>query len=118
MKAENPPQEGLLLKRAAEGDMDAWGALLALHEDRLRGVVSFRLDPRLRGRIDGSDVLQEAFIAATERRAEFFRQAAQPLFLWLRWMVGNTLLELHRHHLGAQMRDARREAASGRNLDV
>jgi RNA polymerase sigma-70 factor (ECF subfamily) len=53
--------------------------------------------------------MQEAFIAATERRAEFFQQSAQPLFLWLRWMVGNTLLILHRHHLGAQMRDVRRE---------
>ena len=53
--------------------------------------------------------MQEAFIAATARRAEFFEQSTQPLFLWLRWMVGNTLLELHRHHLGAQMRDARRE---------
>ena len=62
--------------------------------------------------------MQEAFIAATTRRAEFFRQSAQPLFLWLRWMVGNTLLELHRHHLGAQMRDARREKASDRAAGV
>ena len=102
----------LLLTRAAGGDNDAWGALLALHQERLLGVVSFRLDPRLRGRIDGADVLQETFIAATARREEFFRQSTQPLFLWLRWMVGNTLLELHRHHLGAQMRDARREVSS------
>jgi RNA polymerase sigma-70 factor (ECF subfamily) len=75
-------------------------------------MVSFRMNPRLRGRVDPADVLQEAFIAATERRAEFFGQqsgSAQPLFLWLRWMVGNKLLELHRHHLGAKMRDAKRE---------
>ena len=104
----------MLLNRAASGDIDAWGALLAQHQERLAGVVSFRLDPRLRGRIDAADVLQETFIAATERRAEFFQQSAQPLFLWLRWMVWNTLLELHRHHLGAQMRDARREVSSGR----
>src|SRR5262249_17749006 len=100
----------LLLNRAAGGDIEAWGALLARHQERLLGVVSFRLDPRLRGRIDGADVLQETFIAATARREEFFRQSTQPLFLWLRWMVGNTLLELHRHHLGAQMRETRREA--------
>jgi RNA polymerase sigma-70 factor (ECF subfamily) len=65
-------------------------------------------------------VIQEAFIAATARRAEFFQQrsgSAQPLFLWLRWMVGNTLLELHRHHLGVKMRDVRREVSSGRRLD-
>jgi RNA polymerase sigma-70 factor (ECF subfamily) len=57
--------------------------------------------------------MQETFIAATARRAEFFQQSSQLLFLWLRWMVGNTLLELHRHHLGAQMRDAKREVHSG-----
>jgi RNA polymerase sigma-70 factor (ECF subfamily) len=117
MDSDSGPQEVLLLDRAAGGDVDAWGALLARHQERLTGVASFRLDPRLRGRFDAADVIQEAFIAATARRAEFFRQSSQPLFLWLRWVVGNTLLELHRHHLGAQMRDARREKPSGRHPD-
>src|SRR5262245_41397667 len=101
--------EAALVARAAGGDLDAWGAQLARHQQRLAGVVSFRIDPRLRGRIDPADVIQEAFIVATNRRTEFFQQSAQPLFLWLRWVVGNTLLEVHRYHLGAQMRDARRE---------
>ena len=101
------------MARAAGGDGDAWGALLARHQQRLQGVVSFRLDPRLRGRVDTADVMQEAFITATARRADFFAQSAQPLFLWLRWIVGNTLLELHRHHLGARMRDPRREGQPG-----
>jgi RNA polymerase sigma-70 factor (ECF subfamily) len=117
MNADDAPDAALLLNRAAGGDMDAWGGLLARHETRLLGVVSFRLDPRLRGRIDAVDVMQEAFMAATARRAEFFQQSTQPLFLWLRWMVWNTLLEMHRHHLGAQMRDARREMHFGCLLD-
>ncbi len=110
-----------LLVRAAGGDGAAWGALLTAHQERLARMVAFRMEPRLRGRIDAADVLQEAFIAATERRAEFFAQtasrSASGLFLWLRWMVGNTLLELHRHHLGVKMRDVRREVASGRSSD-
>lgn len=110
MDPEDRPDAGSLFLRAAGGDVDAWGALLAQHEDRLQRVASFRLDPRLRGRIDASDVMQEAYISATRRRAEFFQQSTQSLFLWLRWMVGNTLLELHRHHLGAHMRDVRRES--------
>ena len=114
MNAEDGPDAAALLDRAAGGDSDAWGVLLARHHERLRCVAAFRLDPRLGGRVDAADVVQEAFITATERRADFFRQSAQPLFLWLRWIVGNTLLELHRHHLGVRMRDARREAPPGR----
>jgi len=72
-----------LLARAAGGDGDAWGALLAQHQQRLQGVASFRLDPRLRGRVDAADVVQEAFITATARRADFFGQSAQPLRPWL-----------------------------------
>ena len=117
MSDDESPDAAVLLDRAAGGDMDAWGTLLARHEGRLRPVVSFRLAARLRGRIDVADVMQEAFIAATERRAEFFGQSGQSLFLWLRWMVGNTLMGLHRHHLGVQMRDAGREMASGRHLE-
>ena len=114
MNAEDGPDAPVLLDRAAGGDPDAWGVLLTRHHERLLGVAAFRLDPRLAGRVDAADVMQEAFITATERRADFFRQSAQPLFLWLRWIVGNTLLELHRHHLGVRMRDARREAPPGR----
>ena len=114
MDAQEPSEAVLLLNRAAGGDVDAWGALLALHQERLRFAVAFRLDPRLRGRVDPADVTQEAFVAATLRRAEFFGQSAQSLFLWLRWIVANTLLELHRHHLGAQIRDASREVSAPR----
>ncbi len=117
MNPQDAADESVFLDRAAAGDVDAWGVMLAQHHQRLQNVVAFRLDPRLRGRVDPADVMQETFVAATVRRAEFFGQSTQSLFLWLRWMVGNTLLELHRHHLGAQMRDARREQSSDRRAD-
>jgi RNA polymerase sigma-70 factor (ECF subfamily) len=110
---EELPDVESLLSRAAAGDATAWGGLLFLHEERLARIVEFRMDRRLRKRLDAADVVQEAFIAATTRRAEFFAQSSQPLFLWLRWMAGNKLLELHRQNLGAQMRDARREHGAG-----
>jgi RNA polymerase sigma-70 factor (ECF subfamily) len=111
--ADEPPTTEPLLALAAGGDAAAWGALLSDHQERLARMVAFRMDSRLRGRLDPADIIQEAFIAATARRAEFFAQTSQSLFLWLRWMIGNKLMELHRHHLDAQMRDARREVAYG-----
>ena len=100
-----------LLQRAAEGDQGTWGALLTRHEARLRRVIAFRLDPRLQGRIDTSDVMQEVYLAAAKGLPDYLREPGLPFFLWLRGIAGNKLLELHRHHLGTPMRDARREVS-------
>lgn len=104
----NPNTESLLACAAA-GDDAAWGDLLTAHQKRLMRMVAFRMDPRLRGRIDAADILQEAFVEASEHRSNFFRGPVIPLFLWLRRVVSNKLLEVTRYHLGTQMRDAKRE---------
>jgi RNA polymerase sigma-70 factor (ECF subfamily) len=72
-------------------------------------MVTFRMDPRLRGRVDAADVVQEAYVEASAHRTDYFRTPAVPLFLWLRGVVTNKLLEVCRHHLGARMRDVKRE---------
>ena len=100
-----------LLQCAVVGDQESWGALLTRHEDRLRRMVAFRMDQRLQGRIDPLDVIQEAYLEASEHQAEYLLQPSLPFFLWMRGIVGNKLRELHRHHLGTQMRDAGREVA-------
>jgi RNA polymerase sigma-70 factor, ECF subfamily len=100
-----------LIERARAGDQQALGMLFARHRERLRRMVELRLDWRLQARIDASDVVQEAFVEMTRRLGEYFRQPTMPLFLWMRFLVGERLLILHRHHLGAQMRDARREVS-------
>ena len=112
MRAEACADHDRLLHRAATGDAQAWGALLTEHEARLCHMVAFRLDPRLRGRVDAADVVQEAYVGAAAQRADYFSQPqALPLFLWLRGIVANKLLEVHRHHLGTRMRDAARDVA-------
>jgi RNA polymerase sigma-70 factor (ECF subfamily) len=112
MSAENASEIDRLLRRAADGDQASWGELLTRHRERLRRMVAFRLDQRLQGRIDPSDVLQEVYLEASQHLAEYLRQEpALPFFLWLRGITGNKLLELHRHHLGTQMRDAGREVS-------
>lgn len=100
-----------LLRLAAEGDGGSLGVLLQRHEVRLRRIVAFRMNPRLQGRIDPSDVLQEVWLAAAKCLPDYLDRRAMPFFLWLRGVAGNKLLELHRHHLGTPMRDARREVS-------
>ena len=98
-----------LLERAADGDADAVGRLLEVYRPRLRRMVALRLDPRVRCRVDESDVVQEACLEATQRIADFFRDRSVPFFIWLRFLTTQRLLALHRRHLGVQLRDVTRE---------
>jgi RNA polymerase sigma-70 factor (ECF subfamily) len=98
-----------LAQRASQGDDQAWDELMAAYRTRLRQMVALRLDRRLQGRIDASDVIQEAYIDAARRLPEYAANPTMPFFLWLRFLTGQRLLEQHRRHLGAQVRDAGRE---------
>ncbi len=100
-----------LLQQAAQGDPQGLGTLLARHRDRLRRLVALRLDRRLQGRIDPSDVIQEAYLEASTRLAEYLRNPSMPFFLWLRFLTSQKLVTLHRHHFGAQMRDPCQEVS-------
>jgi RNA polymerase sigma-70 factor (ECF subfamily) len=77
--------------------------------DRLRRTVRLRLDPRLKGRLDPSDILQEAFLDAARRLPEYVAEPRVPLAVWLRSLTLQRLIDLHRRHLGAKMRSAHRE---------
>ena len=108
---ENSSETEQLLRRAAAGDQASWGALLTRHRQRLRCMVALRLDRRLQGRIDPSDVIQEACLEASAQLADYLQQPTLPFFLWLRLITGQKMVALHRHHLGKQMRDAGREVS-------
>jgi RNA polymerase sigma-70 factor, ECF subfamily len=99
------------LQLAAAGDQSALGALLMSHKVRLRRMIALRLHPKLRGRIDPSDVIQETFAEATNRLHEYLDNPDVPFFLWLRFLAGQKLVTLHRHHAGVKMRDVRREVS-------
>ncbi len=89
-----------------------WGQFLSGNRERLRRLVAIRLDQRLRGRVDPSDVIQEAFVEATERRADYVRQPdPMPPFLWLRFLTLQRLKIVHRQQLGTKSRDPRREVS-------
>jgi RNA polymerase sigma-70 factor (ECF subfamily) len=100
-----------LIESARGGDAGALNQLFARHRERLRRMVQMRLDWRLHGRIDASDVIQDAYVEAVRRLESYLQEPNMPLFLWLRFLVGERLMILHRHHLGVKMRDARREVS-------
>jgi RNA polymerase sigma-70 factor (ECF subfamily) len=95
-----------LLERARAGDRDALNAIFERHRERLRRMVVMRLDRRLQARLDASDVIQDGYVDVVTRLEEYLRNPRLPLFLWLRLVVGERLMKLHRQHLGTQMRDA------------
>jgi RNA polymerase sigma-70 factor, ECF subfamily len=100
-----------LIERARAGDQVALNLLFSRFRQRLCRMVEMRLDTRLQARLDASDVVQDAYVEVAERLEEYLRDPRLPLFLWLRLVVGERLMKLHRHHLGTQMRDAGREVS-------
>jgi RNA polymerase sigma-70 factor (ECF subfamily) len=96
------------------GDEGALAPLFSNYRDRLRRMVEFRLDARLRGRVAPSDVLQEAYIDALKRLQHYRADPDVPFFIWLRTVAMQRLIQVHRQHLGAGMRDAAREVSIGK----
>lgn len=106
---EHPDNLKHLLDRAAGGDESAMNELFNVHRDRLKKMVRMRLSRQVRGRVDDSDILQDAHLEAARRLQEYLKEPRTPFFLWLRKITSQKLVDVHRRHLGAQVRDARLE---------
>ncbi len=98
-------------ERLIDNDQQALAELFALHRQRLWRVAHFRTDSRLSARIDTDDILQDAFLDASQRLHHYDAESAYSPFIWLRMIVAQTLADAHRRHLGTQQRDAAREIA-------
>jgi RNA polymerase sigma-70 factor (ECF subfamily) len=100
-----------LLDAARAGDENALATLFERHRDRLERTVRLRMDSRLQGRVDPADVLQDAYLAVRAKFPQYRADSQLPFFLWLRLEVGQKLVDVHRFHLGARMRDAGQEVS-------
>jgi RNA polymerase sigma-70 factor, ECF subfamily len=103
------PDTDELLRRAEGGDAHARQAVLVRHRERLKHMVAVHLDRRLAARIDPSDVVQEALLAAARGLDDYLRQRPLPFYPWLRRLAWEHLIELHRQHLHAHKRSVQRE---------
>jgi RNA polymerase sigma-70 factor (ECF subfamily) len=108
--AQDPP-EWDQLQRAAQGDDRSLNDLFTRYRSRLKRMVKLRLDPRVQGRLDPSDVIQEAYVEICKKLADYLRAPDLPFYLWLRLLTGQKLTLAHRQHLGVQARDASREVS-------
>lgn len=105
-----PDTQQLEKQLVEHDDPHILGQLLLHYQDRLERIIGFRMDGRLKSRIDAADVLQDAFIEVTQRIEDYKQCAGEvSFFLWLRFIALQKLTQLHRHHLGVQARDANRD---------
>ena len=107
----NSDSMAALIGRCQRGDTSAVNQLLASQRDRVRRTVSLRLDPRVAGRVDDSDIVQEAMMEASRRLPDYLERHEKdfPLFVWMRKIAIDQVIMCHRRHLGAAKRDVKRE---------
>jgi RNA polymerase sigma-70 factor (ECF subfamily) len=67
------------------------GAPLNRYREYLLLLARVQIDPRLRAKVDPSDVVQEALLKAHKAYSEFRGQTEQQLAAWLRTILANTL---------------------------
>jgi RNA polymerase sigma-70 factor (ECF subfamily) len=115
MPAKNPDTDELLAS-ASRGDASARQQLLVRHRRRLKKMVRLHMDRRLASRFDPSDVVQEALAEAAQELSDYLEERPVPFYPWLRKIAWERLVKLHRRHLYAHKRTARREEPGILNL--
>jgi RNA polymerase sigma-70 factor (ECF subfamily) len=100
-----------MLQQLGTGNEQAFDQLFGKHRSALRRFVALRLDPRLRPRVDPSDVVQETQLEAFRRLPDYLERRPMPFRLWLRKTAYERLLKTHRHHAETARRSVAREVA-------
>jgi RNA polymerase sigma-70 factor (ECF subfamily) len=105
---DDPPDEELV-RRARLGDAEATARLFQRYAPSLHAKASRRLPSALRGKVGESDVVQDAWIAAFGCLDDFRDHGPGSFGRWVRRILDHKIADSVRRHVGAEMRDARRE---------
>jgi RNA polymerase sigma-70 factor (ECF subfamily) len=100
-----------LLLGVQAGEDAALNRLLERHRDAVRRLVQMRLDARIQRRVDVSDVVQEVFVEANRRLADYVKSPPMPFHLWLRQIAKDRIIDAHRRHRASAKRSVDREQA-------
>ncbi|MFI5456285.1 MAG: sigma-70 family RNA polymerase sigma factor [Isosphaerales bacterium] len=87
---------------------DDRSGLLESYRDYLRLLARLELDPRLRARLDPSDIVQQTLLQAHQALDQFHGEGQGALAAWLRQILARNLAMALRDHARAK-RDVRRE---------
>jgi RNA polymerase sigma-70 factor (ECF subfamily) len=86
------------------------------YRDYLRLLARIQLDPRLRARVDPSDIVQETMLLAFQARRQFRGLVEEQRAAWLRQILARNLAMAVRDH-GREKRDIARERSIQQALD-
>ena len=89
---------------SADAGISDPGALFDRYKERLRRTVRLRLDRRLVGLVDSSEVLKRVRGEVLRRGDELAGSGRPDPFLWLRRITGEVLAQLHQERLGPDVR--------------
>ena len=83
---------------------------------QLLRIVEFRMDARIRSRVDANDILQETFLNVKQRYRNFIEEPGVSLFVWIRQLTLQVLIEFQRRHF-RQKRDVQKEVRISPTVD-
>jgi RNA polymerase sigma-70 factor (ECF subfamily) len=117
MGSSGTPDPEQLLRQAQAGDEAARGQLLELYRHYLTLLARLQIGRRLQGKVDASDVVQNAFLKAHRDFGRFRGSTEAEWVSWLRQILALDLAQLVRHYWGTQRRDIRLERRLAAELD-
>src|SRR5438552_5968289 len=98
-----------LLDQVGGGDPQALPQLLTRYRPELLAFIDCHLDPMLRARFSGSDVVQDAQLEVVRRMEDYLKRRPMPFHLWVRKTAYQRLLNLQRDHRRRARRSVERE---------
>ncbi len=80
---------------------------LEQYVDYLTLLARLQIDPRLRSRLDPSDIVQQTLLIAHEKLGQFRGRTDAEMAAWLRAILANTLAQASRRFYGLKAERAR-----------
>lgn len=95
----------LLLQQARGGDEAARGQLLMSFGNYLTLLARVQIGPRLQGKVDEGDIVQETFLDAHRQFAQFRGNSEAEVAAWLRTILAGKLGQVMRRYVHSKGRD-------------